>query len=155
MAQTKNNTKKSGTNTKKSASGSSAKNAKNTSPKKPAAEPETKKSRKASDTAVRDDVPAEESVLQQLTPYLFALAALLLAVCIIAGEGKIGGGIRGLFAGLFSGAAYVLPVMLLVRALTWRRDLRTARLPHGPYVWESCTYCLRCFSIFWAAARMC
>jgi len=123
MAQTKNNTKKSGTNTKKSASGSSDKHAKNTSPKKPAVEPETKKSRKSADTAVRDDVPAEESVLQQLTPYLFALAALLLAVCIIAGEGKIGGGIRGLFAGLFSGAAYVLPVMLLVRAMTWRRDL--------------------------------
>ncbi len=120
MAQTKTNTKKSGTKTKKPASGSSAKNA-NT--KKNAAEPETKKSRQAAESPIRDDVPKEEGVLHQLTPYILALAALLLAVCIIAGEGKIGGGIRGLLAGLFSGAAYVLPIMILARALTWRRDL--------------------------------
>ena len=123
MAQTKNNTKKSGTKTKKSASGSSAKNAKNTAPKKTSAEQEPRKSRKSADPAVVDDGPNEDGFFHQLTPYILALLALLLAVCIIAGEGKIGGGIRGLLAGLFSGAAYVLPIMILARALTWRRDL--------------------------------
>ncbi|MBQ9996223.1 MAG: hypothetical protein IJP32_07620, partial [Clostridia bacterium] len=71
----------------------------------------------------RAETPYEEGFVHQLTPYFISLFALLLAICIIAGEGKIGGGIRGVLAGLFSGAAYVLPVFILVRALTWRRDI--------------------------------
>ncbi|MGN1345438.1 MAG: DNA translocase FtsK [Eubacteriales bacterium] len=118
MAQTKKK-KNSGTRAK-SSSASKAKTAakKNAEPKKSAA--------KKTDTSARDERAAafrdEEGFVYQLTPYIISLLALLLAVCIIAGEGKIGGGIRGLLAGLFAGAAYVLPVFIFVRALTWRRD---------------------------------
>ncbi len=124
MAQTKNNTKNSGNKAKNS----SASKSKSTTKK--ANEPVNKKSaagtKKTADAPVREEraeVPYEEGFVYQLTPYIISLFALLLAVCIIAGEGKIGGGIRGVLAGLFSGAAYVLPVFILVRALTWRRDI--------------------------------
>jgi len=123
MAQTKNGTKTSGTKAKASSAKSNSK------PKtKPSAKKETepkKTSSKRAEAPVREeraDVPYGEGFVHQLTPYILSLFAILLAVCIIAGEGKIGGGIRGMFAGLFSGTAYVLPVCLLVRALTWRRD---------------------------------
>ena len=129
MAQTKNNTKNSGTKSKTSSASKSKagakENSKTTSKKE--TEPKTRKtSAKKTDAPVREEraeVPYEEGFVHQLTPYIISLFALLLAVCIIAGEGKIGGGIRGVLAGLFSGAAYVLPIFILVRALTWRRDL--------------------------------
>lgn len=112
MAQTKNNTKKSGTKASET-SRTNGKKKTDTAGKKAAAEKRDE----------RVTSPAEENFVQQLTPYLVSLFALLLAVCIIAGEGKIGGGIRNLLAGLFSGAAYILPVFILIRALTWRRDI--------------------------------
>ena len=129
MAQTKNNTKNSGTKSKTSSASKSKagakENSKTTSKKE--TEPKTRKtSAKKTDAPVREEraeVPYEEGFVHQLTPYIISLFALLLAVCIIAGEGKIGGGIRGVLAGLFSGAAYVLPVFILVRAITWRRDM--------------------------------
>ncbi len=125
MAQTKKKTN-SGTRAKTSSATSNSqknKNQKTTSSKDN--ETKTKKtSAKKNDLPVErdDNVPAEEGFFTQLTPYFVALFALLLAVCIIAGEGRIGGGIRDFLAGLSSGAAYVLPVFLLVRAITWRRD---------------------------------
>ena len=111
MAQTKNNTKKSGNKSKTtSAAGAKAKEKTKTAPKKEK-ESAAKAPAKKKESPVRDerDVPQEEGFFSQLTPYFIALFALLLAVCIVAGEGKIGGGIRGILAGLFSGAAYLLP----------------------------------------------
>lgn len=130
MAQTKNNTKKSGNKSKTtSAAGAKAKEKTKTAPKKEK-ESAAKAPAKKKESPVRDerDVPQEEGFFSQLTPYFIALFALLLAVCIVAGEGKIGGGIRGILAGLFSGAAYLLPVCLFVRALTWRRDIEDGAL---------------------------
>ena len=130
MAQTKNNTKNSGTKSKASASGSKSKEKSRTSSKKET-EPKNRKlpvPKKDNAREERDDAGQAEGFVNQLTPYIAALLALLLAICIIAGEGKIGGGIRGLLAGLFSGAAYLLPVCILVRALTWRRDIEEGAL---------------------------
>lgn len=61
--------------------------------------------------------------LNQAAPYILAAVAILLAVCIVIGEGKIGGGIKMFFTGLFSSAAYALPLFLLARAYLWRRDV--------------------------------
>lgn len=131
MAQTKNK-KNSGTRAKTSSASTSKNNTKSKNTAKKDTEPKTKKNasgtKKNADAPVREreeraELPYEEGFVYQLTPYIVSLFALLLAVCIIAGEGKIGGGIRGILAGLFSGAAYVLPVFILIRALTWRRDI--------------------------------
>ncbi len=67
--------------------------------------------------------PSESAFFYQAAPYILAVAAVLIAVCVIAGEGKIGGGIRGILTGLFAGGAYVLPVILLVRTFLWNRDV--------------------------------
>lgn len=121
MAQTKKNTKNSG-----KASSASAKSSAKGKTKNDTSKGAKKTSAPKKEPVLREDTPyvsCEDSFVHQLTPYLVALFALLLAVCIIAGEGKIGGGVRSLFAGLFSGAAYVLPVFILIRAFTWRRDI--------------------------------
>ena len=67
--------------------------------------------------------PIENTFFYQAAPYIIAVAAVLIAVCVIAGEGKIGGGIRGVLTGLFAGDAYVLPVILLLRTFLWNRDV--------------------------------
>ncbi len=64
----------------------------------------------------------ENLFFSKAAPYILAAVAVLIAVCVILGEGKIGSGIRNVLTGLFGGAAYVLPVALLVRTLFWNRD---------------------------------
>ncbi len=66
--------------------------------------------------------PRDYTFLIQAAPYILALAAVLIGVCVVIGEGKVGGGIRGIFTGLFAGGAYALPLLLLVRAYFWNRD---------------------------------
>ncbi len=71
--------------------------------------------------------PDENSFLAQLTPYILAAVAVLLAVCVIVDEGVVGRGIRDVLAGLFGMAVYVLPLLLLVRCLFWNRDREEGR----------------------------
>ena len=70
----------------------------------------------------------ESTLLGHAAPYIVAAVAVLIAVCMITGEGKVGVGVRDMFAGLFSGAAYALPVFMLVRAVMWKRDDEEDRL---------------------------
>ncbi len=76
-------------------------------------------------TAVHNNVKNDSSspsFLSQAAPYVMALTAVFIGVCVIIGEGKIGGGIRGVLTGLFGGAAYALPLFLLLRTIFWARD---------------------------------
>ena len=110
MPQTKN--PKSGAN-KPAKSGS----AKSSGQKKTSAAKSSAKSSPVKNPPVRD-----YTFLIQATPYILALAAVLIGVCVVIGEGKVGGGIRNIFTGLFAGGAYALPILLLVRAYFWNRD---------------------------------
>ena len=101
MAQTKKTTRSSSSSSGKKSS------AKNKTPAK---------------TAVKDTSKNENSFLNQAAPYIMAVIAVLLAVCIISGDGTIGGGIKNFLTGLFSGAAYALPVFILIRTFLWKRD---------------------------------
>lgn len=114
MAQTK-NTKNTGKTSEKKTS--SVKNTKS----RAAASDKNAAQRKKNETA-------EASIISQLTPYILAVFALLSAACVIVGEGQVGGGVRGILTGLFGGAAYALPVFILVRALIWNRDAREGRV---------------------------
>ena len=91
--------------------------ARKTSGKKTAAKKQTK-------TAPAKNARNADSYefLSQAAPYILAAVAILLAVCIVIGEGRVGGGIKDFFTGLFSGAAYALPLFILVRAFLWKRD---------------------------------
>ena len=98
MPQTKKSTKSSG----KAASKKTSTNKKKTTAKKPAA--------------------SQPSFLSQAAPYILAALAVLIAVCLIVDEGVVGKGIRGVLTGLFGGAAYAIPLFLLVRTFFWNRD---------------------------------
>ena len=74
-------------------------------------------------TAQTSKTSGDSAFISQAAPYVIAVAAVLLAVCIVIGEGKVGGGIKNFFTGLFSGAAYALPVFILLRSLMWKRDV--------------------------------
>ena len=55
------------------------------------------------------------------------IVAIFLGVCVIIGEGKVGYAIKLVMTGLFGGAAYALPVFILIRALFWKRDVEECR----------------------------
>ncbi len=71
----------------------------------------------------KNDKTEKNELISQAAPYILAITAVLLSVCIILGEGKVGGGIKNFFTGLFSGAAYAFPLFMFVRAFLWKRDV--------------------------------
>lgn len=106
MPQSKSNKKTTG----KVAAGKSAKTASKTTRNNTASKEKSKNT-------------SENTFLYQAAPYIIAVVAVLIAVCVIAGEGSVGGGVRGILTGLFAGGAYVLPVMILLRTILWNRDV--------------------------------
>ncbi len=68
-----------------------------------------------------DDTP---SFASQLTPYIIAVLAIFVGVCIYAGDsaGVVGGAIHNVLLGLNGGVAYVLPVLILFTAVKYSRD---------------------------------
>jgi len=66
----------------------------------------------------------------QILPFVFGVAAVFFAICLLAdGVGIIGGGLRDLLLGLFSGAAYTIPLFLLACAFMWRADSENGMIP--------------------------
>jgi len=89
----------------------------------------TSASKKTKAAATKPAVQKKDNaVIRQIAPYILAAAAVLLGVCVIFGEGKVGGGLRDIFTGLFAGGAYVLPVLMLVRTFLWNRDNEEGQL---------------------------
>lgn len=64
----------------------------------------------------------------QLGPYILAVCGILLAVCMLAGDGIVGGGIQKLFCGLFGVIAYTLPIYFLILACIWRAEWESGLL---------------------------
>lgn len=69
----------------------------------------------------------ESSVWIHISPVLLAVLAVFFAICVIVGEGAVGRAVRNVLTGLFGGAAYVLPVVFLCRAIFWNRDVSEDR----------------------------
>ena len=90
----------------------------------------------AKTTAKKTDKPAARQVsrgenslfAQQAGPYILAVCGILLAVCMLAGDGIVGGGIQKLFCGLFGVIAYTLPIYLLILAFIWRAEWESGML---------------------------
>lgn len=61
---------------------------------------------------------------QQIIPYIIVVFALVLAVCFIfdGAVGVVGNGVKMLFSGLISGAAYTLPLFMIYHAVMYRSD---------------------------------
>ena len=67
----------------------------------------------------------EDRVIHILMPYILGILALFLGLCFILGEEKLGylGKVSTLLLGLFSFGAYACPVLLLLHAVFYKRDL--------------------------------
>lgn len=72
---------------------------------------------------VRNSEP-ESSMAVQLAPYGMIILAIILSICLIAGDsaGVVGGGIRNLLTGIAGGAAYLVPVFIIVETAMWKKD---------------------------------
>lgn len=89
-----------------------------------------KNTKKQENASTRASAQRENSgsFARQVGPYLLAVGGLLLAVCLLAGDGIIGGGIQKLFCGLFGVVAYTLPLYFFLMAFLWRNDLESGLL---------------------------
>ncbi len=67
-------------------------------------------------------VKKEHPVLTKALPYILIVIGVLIGVCCIFGEGNVGGAIKNFLTGLFSAAAYGIPLLLIIRALLLQRD---------------------------------
>lgn len=65
----------------------------------------------------------EESFITQMAPFLAGAVAVMLGVCLyLPDSGVVGGFLKMVFFGLFSLAAYLMPVLALIVAVMWKRD---------------------------------
>ena len=99
------------------------------------------KSMPAVTEAVREKKPADpNSVFNRVFPYVLGVLALFVAVCFFLPDqtGSIGSIIKTLLFGLFSNAAFVIPVVIVVCAVYWKKDTengeRTAKAIFGVLV---------------------
>lgn len=93
--------------------------------------------------------PAEEKkaspvsgLAAQLMPFIWAVAAVFTAVCLLTdGVGIVGEGLRSLLFGLFAGAAYTLPLYFALAAFMWHSDSERGMIP-WKIVCFTVTFCL-------------
>ncbi len=64
------------------------------------------------------------SVFHQVFPYVMVLFAVFIVICFVAESwtGVLGKAMRTVFYGLFAGASFSIPVMLVIGALQWKKD---------------------------------
>ena len=72
--------------------------------------------------------PAENLFMKQAGAYIMAVVGILLAVCMLLGDGVVGGGIQNLFCGLFGVIAYTLPIYFLILAFLWKPEWESGML---------------------------
>lgn len=80
---------------------------------------------------VRKDRGGDPTLMRhQLAPYILALAALFLVICYIVSDstGFIGGFLKKALFGLFSGAAWAVPLLLVNLAVFWKRDIASGAI---------------------------
>ena len=107
---------------------------------------------KRSGAASAASAPKKErdfSGIYNAAPYIIAVVAILITVCIIFGEGNVGGSVRRFLTGLFAGAAYVLPVFLIVRALLLKKDRNEGHSAGRTVCWIIIFIMLSCLLHIW------
>ncbi len=75
-------------------------------------------------------IKTPNGLVAQLIPFAILVAAIFLTVCLLVKDGGVvGGGIKNILLGLFAGAAYTLPLYLLLAFFMWRSDSENGVLP--------------------------
>ncbi len=69
--------------------------------------------------------PNPDSVFNRVMPYILMIVALFVAVCFLMSgmTGSVGGAIRIVLYGLFSTAAWFVPVVIAIEAVCWKKDV--------------------------------
>ncbi len=100
----------------------------NSSSPKSRSHTKVKKTEAAKKPAVKKEQPVEavDKTIHQLMPYILVVVALFLLIGFFSEglTGIVGQGLRSLFYGLFGGAAFAVPFLLVVLAVFWRKELR-------------------------------
>ncbi len=75
-------------------------------------------------------IKAPAGLLGQILPFVVLVVGICLCVCLLLTDaGVVGNFIRNTLFGLFAGAAYTLPLYLLLAAVLWRADKENGVLP--------------------------
>jgi len=87
--------------------------------------PPKKKTVKRSPREVEKRRPPEQQAIHIVMPYLLGILALFFALCFLLGEEKLGyfGKLSVFLKGLFSAGAYAFPLLALIHAFFYKRDL--------------------------------
>ncbi len=87
--------------------------------------PQKKKTARRSPKDLKKRIRPEDRAIHILMPYILGLMALFFGLCFILGEEKLGflGKISVLLQGLFSVGAFAFPLLLLLHAFFYKRDL--------------------------------
>ncbi len=90
----------------------------------------TKKNTKEKNSAKRGGDP--ERLINQLMPYILSLIALFMLICYFISDstGFMGVFLKNLMFGLFSSAAWVVPIVIINIAVFWKRDVSSGTLPY-------------------------
>ncbi len=87
--------------------------------------PQKKKTARRSPKDLKTRIRPEDRAIHILMPYILGLLALFFGLCFILGEEKLGflGKASILLQGLFSVGAFAFPILLLLHACFYKRDL--------------------------------
>ncbi len=71
-----------------------------------------------------------DAKIHQVIPWLLGAAALFLLVCFLSEglTGIVGKGLRALFHGLTGGAAFAVPLLMVLLAFSWRRETKNGTM---------------------------
>ena len=72
-----------------------------------------------------EETPRSSRLIHQIMPFIWVLLAVFIVLCyfIPSATGALGGFIKKLFFGLFAGASYAIPVVLIIYAIFWKKDV--------------------------------
>ena len=80
--------------------------------------------------AGKKSAQSQSSFAAQLAPFIVIVFAVLIAICMFAGDGAglIGGAIRSFLLGINGGVAYALPIFILIPVVTYSSDRSVGRV---------------------------
>ncbi|MGI6203121.1 MAG: DNA translocase FtsK 4TM domain-containing protein [Eubacteriales bacterium] len=94
------------------------------------------------------DQRTADDLAAQIVPPILVLVALFVAVCFISAEstGFFGSWLSDVLYGLFSSAAYTIPVFIIIIAAFWKQDYEEYRI-HTKFIFAGiCLLCVACLS---------
>ncbi len=86
--------------------------------------PQKKDIKKKTSTKKTSQKKQNGSTVHAIIPWILAIVAVFTAICLFFTQysGVVGSWLNSMMLGLFAGAAYSIPVLLIILAIFWKRD---------------------------------